>query len=186
MNRWWIAAAVLVVVVVFLYNRLVRRRLQVDNAFGSIDAMLKKRHDLIPNLVSAVRVYMRHEEGLLTRVTELRAAASSKDLAPGRRSAVEAELTRALSGLMVAVEAYPELRSNENVLQLQAALNEVEEQISAARRFYNTAATEYNTARRVFPSNLVAAVMRVDAVPVYSAEAEERATPDVGRLAGDA
>jgi LemA protein len=87
---------------------------------------------------------------------------------------------------MVAVEAYPELRSNQNVLQLQAALNEVEEQISAARRFYNTAATEYNTARRVFPSNLVAAMMRLDAMPVYSAETEERATPDVGRLARDA
>lgn len=184
MSRWLIAAACVAFVVVLLHNRLVRRRLRVDQAFGSIDAMLKKRHDLIPNLVSAVRSYMGHEEGLLTRITELRARATSAALPADRRPEVEAELSSALSGLMVAVEGYPELRSNENVLQLQAALTEVEEQISAARRFYNSAATDYNTARLVFPSSLVATAMRLDPVPVYAAGEAERATPDVSRLAG--
>jgi LemA protein len=133
MNRWILIAAAVALLAIALRNRLVRRRLQVDNAYGSIEAMLKKRHDLIPNLVSAVRVYMRHEEGLLERITELRARAASTALPADRRPVVEAELSQALSGLMVAVENYPELRSNENVLQLQAALNEVEEQISAAQ-----------------------------------------------------
>jgi LemA protein len=87
---------------------------------------------------------------------------------------------------MVAVENYPELRSNENVLQLQAALNEVEEQISAARRFCNTAATDYNTARRVFPSSLVAGLLRLEPVPIYATAGGEAETPDVGRLAGEA
>lgn len=186
MNRWILIAGAVLLLAIVLRNRLVRRRLQVDNAYGSIEAMLKKRHDLIPNLVSAVRVYMLHEEGLLERITELRARAVSDALPADRRPVVEAELSQALSGLMVAVENYPELRSNENVLQLQAALNEVEEQISAARRFYNSAATDYNTARRVFPSSLVAGVLRLEPVPIYTTEAGEAATPDVGLLASEA
>jgi LemA protein len=128
---------------------------------------------------------MRHEEGLLERITELRARATSETPLE-RRAAVESELSHALSGLMVAVENYPELKSNQNVLQLQAALNEVEEQLSAARRFYNTAATDYNIARRVFPSSLVARVAGMDPVPIYTTEDGEQATPDVTRLAREA
>lgn len=176
------AAAVVLIIIVLLYNRLVTRKNQVENAFGSIDSMLKKRLDLIPNLVAAVKQFMTHERGLLERVTELRAQALKPGLPVGERIEVERGISRALSGIMVAVENYPQLRSNENMLQLQAALNEVEEQISAARRFYNSAVTDYNNALETFPSNLVASAFRFERRRVFEIAPEERQAPEVGKL----
>ena len=169
---------------VHLRNRLVRLKSQVANALASIDAMLKKRHDLIPNLVAAVQGFMGHERDILTRITELRAAALARKLPPPERMAVEESLSRELAGLTVAVENYPQLRSNENVLQLQRALNEAEEQISASRRFYNSAVTEYNIALRTFPSNLVASMLAYRPEAPFQASEAERQVPEVARLFG--
>jgi LemA protein len=169
---------------VHLRNRLVRLENQVANALASIDAMLKKRHDLIPNLVAAVQGFMGHEREILTRITELRAAALARQLPPPERMALEESLSRELAGLNVAVENYPQLRSNENVLQLQRALNEAEEQISASRRFFNSAVTEYNIALQTFPSNLVASMLAYRPEAPFQASEAERQVPEVGRLLG--
>lgn len=182
---WLVAGGAVVLVallLVVLYNRLVFLRNQVTQAFASIDVMLKKRHDLIPNLVGAVRGFMSHEKGLLEEITALRARAISGGLSPAERIEVEGKISKALSGIMVAVENYPALRSNENVLQLQASLNEVEEQISATRRFYNAAVTSYNTAIQSFPAVLAAGALGFRESKVFEIGETERGVPDVGRL----
>ena len=177
MRTLLIAGAVLVVVAVLLYNRLIGRRNQADYALASVDALLKKRHDLVPNLVAAVRGYMDHEREVLERVTEARARAGAVPIGTAERLQAETSLVAALSGLLIRVEAYPELRASANVLQLQAALNEVEEQISAARRFFNAAVADYNNAIEMFPSNLMASAARLTRRPFFEIPQVERAAP---------
>jgi LemA protein len=171
------AAAVLLLVLVVLYNRLVARRNQADYALASVDALLKKRHDLVPNLVATVRGYMTHERETLERVTELRSRAHVLPIGSAERMEAEAGLATALSGVLLRVEAYPELRASEPVLQLQASLNEIEEQISAARRFFNAAVTDYNNAIEMFPSNLVANAARMERRTFFEIPQVERAVP---------
>ena len=130
-----------------VYNSLVGKKNQVDNAFASIDVQLKKRHDLIPNLVASVKQYMGHEADVLTKVTQMRTqggAGQSNEQQVG----LENQITRALGGIMVAVENYPELKASDNFQQLQRALNEVEEQLSAARRSFNASGISNSSRRR--------------------------------------
>jgi LemA protein len=172
-----IAAAVLLIAVIVLYNRLVARRNQADYALASEDALLKKRHDLVPNLVATVRGYMQHERETLERIMELRSRAQLLPIGSADRMAAEVGLAAALSGVLMRVEAYPELRASEPVLQLQGALNEIEEQISAARRFFNAAVTDYNNAIEMFPSNLVANAARMERRAFFEIPGVERAVP---------
>jgi LemA protein len=172
-----IAAAVLLIAVIVLYNRLVARRNQADYALASVDALLKKRHDLVPNLVATVRGYMQHERETLERITELRSRAQLLPIGSADRMAAEVGLAAALSGVLMRVEAYPELRASEPVLQLQGALNEIEEHISAARRFFNAAVTDYNNAIEMFPSNLVANAARMERRAFFEIPGVERAVP---------
>lgn len=172
-----IVAVIVLLAVVLLYNRLVARRNQADYALATVDALLKKRHDLIPNLVAAVRGYMTHEREVLERVTELRSRAHVLPIDSAARMQAEAGLAAALSGMLVRVEAYPELRASENVLHLQASLNEVEEQISAARRFFNAAVTDYNNAIEMFPSNLIASSAGMKRRAFFEIPEVERAVP---------
>jgi LemA protein len=154
----WITIGIVAVFVLFFivtYNSLVGKKNQVENAFASIDAMLKKRYDLIPNLVATVKQYAKHESGTLTEITELRAKAMSGGLSSDEQVQVNNQITKAMGGIMVAVENYPELKANENFLQLQRSLNEIEEQISAARRAYNASVTDFNNAIEMFPSSAV-------------------------------
>jgi len=175
-------ALLLLVIFMAMYNSLIAKKNQVDYAYSGIDVQLKKRHDLIPNLVATVRQYMEHERGLLERITELRARAISPNLPEGERMQVEAALSTALRSLMVAVENYPNLKANENFLHLQASLNEIEEQLAAARRAYNAAVTDFNNAIEMFPTNFVASMMGLSRRAVFEATEEERATPDVAQL----
>jgi LemA protein len=142
-----------------MYNGLIRKKNDVQNAFATIDVMLKKRYDLIPNLVETVKTFMNHEKELLTKVTELRASAMNPNVSADEKVNIENQLNKAMGNIMVAVERYPDLKSNTNFLQLQASFNEIEEQISAARRFYNSAVTELNNAVEMFPTNIVAGMM---------------------------
>ena len=146
-----------VVIVVGMYNALIAKRNMVENAFSTIDVMLKKRFDLIPNLVESVKQYMTHERGTLTQITEMRAKATSGNVSSNEKVALDNQMSKMLGGIMVAVENYPQLKANENFIQLQRSLNEVEEQLSASRRAYNAAATDFNIAIEVFPTNLIAA-----------------------------
>jgi LemA protein len=146
---------IIVIWVVSLYNGLVRLRNRRQNAFADIDVQLRQRHDLVPQLVETVKGYATHERELLTRITEARSAAIA---ATGINDKIQAEqqLTTALQGLKVQVEAYPDLKANQNFLQLQEELSDIENKLAAARRFFNGATTEYNNAVESFPGNMIA------------------------------
>lgn len=172
----------LLIFIITSYNSLVSKRNQVKNVFGSIDVMLKKRYDLIPNLVSACKEYMEHERDILTRITELRTKAMESGQNEDMRVGYENELSKALHSLNVAVENYPDLKSNENFLQLQRSLTHVEEQIAAARRAYNSVVTDFNNAVEMFPSSIMAAIMGLKQKPVLEITEAERENVDVGGL----
>lgn len=165
-----------------LSNRLTHCRNQADQAFASVDAYLKKRFDLIPNLVASVQQYMGHEKEVLTEITALRAQAMKPDLTEGEKIGIHNKMNRALRSVNVAMEHYPQLKSNENILQLQAALNEVEEQLSAARRAYNAAVTLFNNGVQLFPSCIVAAIRGFRPKAYFEALDSERANINVHEL----
>ena len=170
-----------VIIPIIIYNGLIHKRNMVDNAFASIDAMLKKRYDLIPNLVNTVKTYMTHEKETLTKITELRTKAlANRD--PDTQAKVDQEMTGLMRSIMVAVENYPQLKANENFMQLQASLNNIEEQIAAARRAYNAAVTTYNTAIQIFPNSIIAGMKHFTPRELFVIPAEERQNVDVGKL----
>lgn len=146
---------ILILWMISLYNRLVRLRNNRENAFADIDVQLRMRHDLIPQLVEAVRGYMKHESSVLQNVTEARANAVKATTINDKIQA-EQQLSTALRGLNVAVEAYPDLKASTNFMQLQQEIADVENKLAAARRFFNSATKELNVAVEVFPSNIVA------------------------------
>lgn len=177
-----IVLAVLVVIAIVMYNSLVGKKNAVENAFGSIDVMCKKRYDLIPNLVATVKQYAAHEAGTLEKVTALRNQAAAGNLSPDETVQLNNQLSHVLSGLMVQVEAYPELKANDNFMQLQRALNEIEEQLSASRRAYNAAVTDFNNAVEMFPTNIMAGMMRYTRRQLFEVEEVERKNVDVASL----
>ncbi|HEY7851688.1 MAG TPA: LemA family protein [Caulobacteraceae bacterium] len=148
----------LVVMAIGTYNRLVGLRQHANNAFADIDVQLKQRQDLVPNLVETVKGYAAHERGTFDEVTAARAAAVS---APNVQDRVQAEnaLTGALGRLMAVAEAYPELKANQNFMQLQSELTDIENKIAAARRFFNNAVAEFNAQIQTFPAVLFAAAL---------------------------
>jgi LemA protein len=141
--------------IVSVYNRLVKLRNRRQNAFADIDVQLRQRHDLIPQLVETVKGYATHEKDLLMRITEARSAAMNASSIDDKIKA-EQQLTTALQGLRVQVEAYPDLKANQNFLQLQEELSDIENKLAASRRFFNGATTEYNNGVESFPGNLIA------------------------------
>lgn len=163
------------------YNNLTRRRNQVDNAFGAIDAMLKKRFDLVPNLVATVQQYAAHEKETLEQITALRAK-NYAAMSPAEKADFDRSFNAARRRFFLVAENYPQLRASENFLQLQRSLNEIEEQLSAARRTYNAAVTDYNNAVMTFPSNLVAGLFGFTRKEVLSIPEAERANPNVKEL----
>jgi LemA protein len=167
---------------VLAYNRLVRHRNQVRAGWADIDVQLTRRHDLVPPLVEAVRGYARHEASVLASVTALRNQAMALSR-PDELAAVEGELERGLSRLFALREAYPELKSNQNFLQLQRDLVEVEEHLQYARRFYNGAVRQLNDAIQRVPDVMVARLAGFQEGRFYSAAEGERAAPVIGEHA---
>lgn len=168
-----ITAAVLLLIGIFYYNTLIRRKSEVDNATGSINAMLKNRYDMIPNLVDTVKIFMSHENEMLTKLTTLRTRALAGGTSENDKLELNQEISSALRKIMISAENYPELKSSNNFLQLQESWTDIEERISASRRFYNNAVTEYNVAIKSFPGNMVAGVMRLKTKPVFEVTEEE-------------
>ena len=156
----WIVIGVIVVLVIWIisiYNGLVAMRQRVNQAFSDIDVQTKQRHDLIPNLVETVKGYASHERGTLEAVVQARnAAITAQGGGVAAQAAAENALTGALRQLFALSEAYPDLKANQNFMQLQAELSDIENKIAAARRFFNNAVQEYNTGIEQFPAALIA------------------------------
>ena len=164
--------------IVLAYNRLVSLRNQVDNAWRQIDVQLKRRHDLIPNLVEAVKGYMQFERDTLTQVVEARAkAVSAPDQAS--RMAAENQITSGLGKLLAVMENYPQLKADENVLKLQEELTTTENQLAFARQSYNDVVLDLNTRIQSFPSNLIATNFGFKAADYFKGAPEEAAVPKV-------
>lgn len=167
-----------VFIFIFIFNSLIMRRNMVDNAFAAIDAQLKKRFDLIPNLVAAASKYMEHESETLSKIAEMRSSASSV----AEKSALDTKLTGTLRNFMLQVEAYPDLKASENITMLQNSLNEIEAQLAAARRAYNSAVTEFNNAIQMFPGCLLAPMMHLTKRDLFEIPETERQNVDVNAL----
>jgi LemA protein len=183
-----IAIAIIVVVVVAIigiYNGLIQRRLRIDEAFAQIEVQLKRRHDLIPNLINAVKGYMGFEQKVLTDVTNARAAAvAAGGQGPAQQAAAENVLTSTLRSLFAVVENYPELKANQNVLALQEQLTTTENQISFSRQHYNATVLDYNTAIATFPNVLLAGPFGFTRREFFDAEPEASAVPNVDLTLG--
>ncbi len=178
-----VIVAIVVVIVLFvvgIYNGLVTRRNRIDEAFSQIEVQLKRRHDLIPNLVQAVKGYMGFEQDVLTRVTEARAnAVAAGAKGPAEQAAAENALTGTLRSLFAVVENYPELKANQNVIQLQEQLTTTENQISFSRQHYNATVLDYNNSIQTIPAVLIAGPMGFTKREFFDAEPEASEVPNV-------
>jgi LemA protein len=174
-----VVLVLLVIWVIAKYNSLITLRNQVNNGWKHIDVQLKRRHDLIPNLVDTVKGYMQFEQDTLRQVVEARnAAVSAKGVADS--AAKEGELSSALTRLFALFENYPNLKSNENVKQLQEELTSTENKVSFARQFYNDIATKFNIAQQVFPGNIIAGMFGFKVAELFEVTvAAEREVPKV-------
>lgn len=172
-----VVVAVLALWAVGIYNNLVKLRNNRENAFANIDVQLKQRHDLIPQLVATVKGYATHEKEVLMRVTEARTAAMGARTV-NDKIAAENTLSTALSGLRVSLEAYPELKANQNFLQLQGEISDVENKLAATRRFFNSTTRELNNAVQTFPSNLLAGMFGFRREPMFEIPQADRAALD--------
>jgi LemA protein len=178
----WIVLGVLVLLVlwaVMLYNGLVRLRVQADQSWSDIDTQLKRRYDLIPNLVESVKGYAAHERGVFEKVAEARSRAMAAGT-PAQAAQAEGMLAQALRGLFAVAEAYPDLKANQNFMALQSQLAETENAVSDSRRGYNAVVRDYNTRIETVPSNVVASMFSFQKREFFEiTEAGERAVPKV-------
>ena len=178
----WILLAVVVVVALWLvgtYNGLIRSKNQTDEAWSDIDVQLKRRYDLIPNLISTVKGYATHESGVFEKVTLARSAAMGATNVQDK-AAAENMLSSTLKSLFAVSEAYPDLKANQNFLKLQDELSDTENKIQASRRFYNGNVRDFNTKLQVFPTNLIAGMLGFNARQFFEiANEAEREVPKV-------
>ena len=181
MEFFIVGMSLLIVIFILIYNSIKGKFNEIENATGGMDTYLKQRYDLIPNLVESVKQYTRHEKLTLEKITKLRTRAMNpirgEDIA-----ALNNEITKNLEGLMISVENYPELKSNTNFIQLQETLKEVEENIAASRRFYNSAVTDFNNSLDMFPSNIVARLMGMQRREVFEINQSQRKNRDISDL----
>ena len=175
-----IVAIVLILAIALwlIYNRMVSRRQAVDNSWAQIETALQRRHDLIPNLVEAVKGYAKHEQDTFEQVTRARSGALDAQ-APPSQAVAEDGLTAAIGRLMVVAEQYPELRATENFQQLQASLSDTEDQIAITRRVYNDTVQTYNTLIQQFPAVLIANSFHFEPRQYFDTPREAEATPEV-------
>jgi LemA protein len=177
----WVILTILVLIalyLVFAYNSLVRLRNEVDNSWRQIDVQLKRRHDLIPNLVEAVKGYMKFEQDTLTQVVEARNRAVAAP-SPGARVEAENQLTAGLGRLLAVMENYPQLKSDQNVLQLQEQLTTTENQLAFGRQAYNDVVLQLNTRVETFPTNFIANTFGFKGSDYFKVAPEDQALPKV-------
>jgi LemA protein len=169
----------ILLILIGIYNSLIRSRNRVSEAWSDIDVQLKRRYDLIPNLIATVKGYAAHEKNVLEAVTNARVQAQSA-IGLQAKQAAEDKLSGAIRGIFAVAENYPQLKANENFLQMQSDLTDTEDKIQAARRFYNGNVRDYNTKLQVFPTNVFASMLGFTPKDFFGIENEtERATPKV-------
>jgi len=175
-NIWWIillAVAVIAGWLIMVFNRLITLKNRTEEAFSDIDVQLKRRHDLIPNLMETVKGYATHEKELFEKVTQARSAAINAQTV-SEKGQTENMLTDALKSVFAVAENYPDLKASQNFLQLQDELSDTENKIQAARRFYNGNARDFNIATQVFPNNLIVGMLGFKKFDFFQAEAGEK------------
>jgi LemA protein len=173
---WLIPVAVIVILVMYVigtYNGFIALRNRANNAWADIDVQLKRRHDLVPNLVETVKGYAGHEKSVLEDVTKFRSMAMQAQ-STGDRAESENMLTQALKSLFAVSEAYPELKADQNFRELQTQLSELEDQIQMARRYYNAVVRDLNTKREMFPSSIIANMAAIQQMPYFEIQDEDR------------
>lgn len=174
----WVILGIVVLVIfwiIAIYNGLIKSKNRVDEAFSDIDVQLKRRYDLIPNLVETVKGYMTHEHDTLVQLTEARTAAmSAKGGSLADREKAENQLSGTLKTLFAVSENYPDLKANQNFLQLQSEISDTENKIQASRRFYNGNVRDFNTKIQVFPTNIFAGMMNFKKYDFFQADAAEK------------
>ena len=168
---------VIILVVIIIYNRLIQKKNAIDNAYFSMDVMLRKRYDLIPQLVETVKGYMSHEKNVLLQLTELRQKVLADNLNTNEKVDLDNKINTTLQNVFASFENYPQLKASENFLNLQGAINETEEQLAASRRFYNAAVNDYHNGIEMFPSSLVASWMGLKHRTFFSIADEYKAVP---------
>lgn len=180
----WILGGVLVVLILWfigVFNGIVILRNRTQEAWSDIDVQLKRRHDLIPNLIETVKGYAKHEDSVFTKVTEARANAISAEQGGNAQASAEAEniLTSALKSIFAVAEAYPDLKASDNFQKLQDELTDTEDKIEAARRFYNGNVRDFNIKIQTFPNSIAAGMIGAKAFELFEAGASEKETPEV-------
>ncbi|OGC03859.1 hypothetical protein A2276_08430 [candidate division WOR-1 bacterium RIFOXYA12_FULL_43_27] len=177
----WVVLAIAVLVVLYIvgiYNGLITLRTRVEEAWSDIDIQLKRRFDLIPNLINTVKGYAKHESGVFENVTKARAA-SMQAGSVGEKAAADNMLSSTLKSLFAVAEAYPELKANTNFLELQRELSDTENKISYSRRFYNGNVRDFNIKIQVFPSNIIAGMFKFGAKEMFEAQESDKEVPKV-------
>ena len=167
---------------IYFYNSLIAKKNQVDSISSSVDVELRKRYNLIPNLVSTVSKYMKHENDLLKEITKLRVQAIKNDISEDELKSIDKNMTKTLGSIMVAVENYPELKSNENMIQLQQTISDVESNIAAVRRSYNQAVMDYNSSLDMIPTNFIAKFLNYNPKEFFEIENNQRKNINVAEL----
>jgi len=173
-----VVAAVAALGIIGLYNGLIKLKIRVDEAWSDIDVQLKRRHDLIPNLINTVKGYATHERELFEKVTAARTAAMGAET-PAQKEQAENMLSGTLKSLFAVAENYPDLKANQNFLELQRELTDTEDKIQAARRFYNANVRDFNTKLQVFPSNIIAGMLNFTKREFFAAEEGEKGVVEV-------
>lgn len=173
-------AVFITVVIAVIYNSFVYKNNVVKNVFSTIDVLLKKRYDLIPNLVATVKGYAKHEERVFTKITELRNQAVDRNISDDQKIELDGEVIGQMQRLLAVVENYPELKADKNYLNLQMNLTEIEDQISAARRAYNAAVTDFNNSCEMFPTNIFAGIFGFRAKKLFQIVKAEKMNINIG------
>ena len=177
----YIVLIISIIIIVFagIYNSLTRKKNAIDNAYSSMDVMLKKRYDLIPQLVDTVKGYMQHEKDALIQLTQLRQRVISTEVNINEKVELDNKINTGLQNIVAGFENYPALKASENFLQLQGAINESEEQLAASRRFYNAAVNDYHNGIEMFPSSWIASMMGLKHKTFFSIAEQHKQVPSI-------
>lgn len=170
---YFILIILLLIIIFFIINKITIKKNNIENAYSSMDIMLKKRYDLIPNLVKVIKSYTRHEKEVLEKITELRNKGINSEN-DKEKFEINNEIKQELNTIFTLLENYPELKSNVNYLELQIILNDIEDQISAARRTYNAHVTDYNIFISKIPINLLTFILRYKKYPLFKIEEDKK------------